>query len=81
MTMEKILWNQRESGPKDMILYTMWSSVDIKMDHTLVNSSSTNYMYNVLIEITCVEFAAPFMADIFNQKRLMLNGVDVDISL
>ena len=36
--------------PIDLILYSMWSSVDIKMNHTLVSTSGTDYMYKSLIE-------------------------------
>ena len=32
-------------------------------------------------EPTCVEFVGPLMADICNQDRLILNGVDIDIKL
>ena len=28
----------------------MWSSIDIKMNHTLVSTSGTDYMYKALIE-------------------------------
>ena len=34
----------------DLILHSMWSSVDIKMNHTLVSTSGTDYMYKSLIE-------------------------------
>lgn len=30
---------------------------------------------------TCVEFAGPLLADVCNQDRLILNGVDIDIKL
>ena len=36
--------------PIDLILHSMWSSVDIKMNHTLVSTSGTDYMYKSLIE-------------------------------
>ena len=36
--------------PIDLILHGMWSSVDIKMNHTLVSTSGTDYMYKSLIE-------------------------------
>ena len=36
--------------PIDMILHSMWSSVDIKMNHTLVSTSGTDYMYKALFE-------------------------------
>lgn len=36
--------------PIDMILHTMWSSIDIKLNQTLVTSSNTNYMYKAYIE-------------------------------
>ena len=40
-----------ESGlPIDLILHSMWSSVDIKMNHTLVSTSGTDYMYKALLE-------------------------------
>ena len=40
-----------ESGfPVDNILHSMWSSVDVKLNHTLVSSSDTNYMYKAIIE-------------------------------
>ena len=40
-----------ESGlPIDMIHHTMWSSVDITMNQTLVSTSGTNYMYKAAIE-------------------------------
>ena len=120
-----------ESGlPIDMILHSMWSSVDVKLNHTLVSSSGTNYMYKALLEnllnygenakkiqlsaigfsgesgnfeqtspttppfnhglkarslwfknVNYVEFVGPLMADICNQDRLILNGVDIDIKL
>ena len=33
-----------------MILHSIWSSVDIKMNHTLVSTSGTDYMYKALFE-------------------------------
>ena len=36
--------------PIDLILHSMWSSIDIKMNHTLVSTSGTDYMYKSLIE-------------------------------
>ena len=36
--------------PIDLILHSMWSSVDIKMNHTLVSTSGIDYMYESLIE-------------------------------
>ena len=30
---------------------------------------------------TCVEFMGPLLADVCNQDRLILNGVDIDINL
>lgn len=42
---------KKESGlPVDNILHSLWSSVDVKLNHTLVSSSGTNYMYKALIE-------------------------------
>ena len=42
---------KKESAvPIDMILHSMWSSVDIKMNHTLVSTSGTDYMYKALFE-------------------------------
>ena len=36
----------KESGlPVDNILHSLWSSVDVKLNHTLVSSSGTNYPY------------------------------------
>ena len=116
--------------PVDNILHSLWSSVDVKLNHTLVSTSGTNYMYKALFEnllnyssdakkiqlsaigfsgdsgnvnqtspsivpfshglrtraswfkdVNFVEFAGPLMADICNQDRLILNGVDVDIKL
>ena len=34
----------------NMILHSMWSSVDIKMNRTLVRTSGTDYMYKALFE-------------------------------
>ena len=34
----------------DLILHSMWPSVDIKMNHTLVSTSGTYYMYKALFE-------------------------------
>ena len=43
--------SKKESGlPVDNIMHSMWSSVDVKLNHTLVSSSGTNYMYKALIE-------------------------------
>ena len=43
--------DKMESGlPIDLILHSMWSSVDIKMNHTLVSTSGTDYMYKALFE-------------------------------
>ena len=40
-----------EAGlPIDLILHSMWSSVDIKMNHALVSTSGTDYMYKALLE-------------------------------
>ena len=40
-----------ESGlPIDLILHSIWSSVNIKMNHTLVSTSGTDYMYKALLE-------------------------------
>ena len=36
--------------PIDMFLHTMWKSVDIKINGTLVSSSSTDYMYKAFLE-------------------------------
>ena len=36
--------------PIDLILHSMWSSVDTKMSHTLVSTSGTDHMYKHLIE-------------------------------
>ena len=36
--------------PIDLTLHSMWSSVDIKMNHTLVSTSGTDYMYKALFE-------------------------------
>ena len=42
---------KKESGlPVNNILHSLWSSVDVKLNHTLVSSSGTNYMYKALIE-------------------------------
>ena len=42
---------EKESAlPIDLILHSMWSSVDIKMNHTLVSTSGTDYMHKALIE-------------------------------
>ena len=42
---------RKESGlPIDLILHSMWSSVDIKMNHALVSTSGTDYMYKALFE-------------------------------
>ena len=42
---------ERETGtPIDLILHSMWSSVDIKMNNNLVSESGTNYMYKALME-------------------------------
>ena len=38
--------------PIDMILHSMWSSVDIKMNHTLVSTSETDYVYKALLKIS-----------------------------
>ena len=121
-----------EAGlPIDLILHSMWSSVDIKMNHALVSTSGTDYMYKALLETlltynenakkiqlanagfsgdsgnfaqthplvpplnkvlrtryiwfdensVSVEFIGPLMADICNQDRLILPGVDIDIKL
>ena len=46
-------FNTEEKGkavPIDLILHSMWSSVDIKMNHTLASTSGTDYMYKSLIE-------------------------------
>ena len=117
--------------PVDLILHSMWSSVDIKLNHTLVSTSGTDYMYKAMIETllnysdsakkiqlanvgfsgdsgmfdqisplkppvnhglvtrygwfqrneSSAEFMGPLMADICNQDRLILPGVDVDIKL
>lgn len=122
---------KKEYGlPVDQILQSMWSSVDIKLNHTLVTFSGTDYMYKALFEtllnynenakriqmstmgfsgesgdftqtnpeappfnhglrarfswfkgVKYVEFIGPLMADICNQDRLILNGVDIDIKL
>ena len=41
----------KESGlPVDNIMHSMWSSVDVNLNHTLVSSRGTNYMYKALIE-------------------------------
>ena len=43
--------SKKESGlPVDNIMHSMWSSVDVKLNHTLVSSSGTNYMYKALLE-------------------------------
>ena len=116
--------------PVDQILHSMWTTCDVKLNHTLVSTSGTNYNYKAYLETllnynqgakkvqlaaigfsgekgdfdqtnpekdpfsyglkarygwfngkTCVEFMGPLLADICNQDRLILNGVDVDISL
>ena len=36
--------------PIDLILHSIWFSVDIKMNHTLVSTSGTDYMYKALFE-------------------------------
>ena len=120
-----------QSGlPIDMILHTMWNTVDVKLNQNLISTSGTNYMYKAFFEnllnynanarkfqmaaigfsgergdlsatspkgrslnkgltersewfkgVSCVEFMGPLMADICNQDRLILNGVDIDIKL
>ena len=46
-----LIQQKKESGlPVDNILHSLWSSVDVKLNHTLVSSSGTNYMYKALIE-------------------------------
>ena len=121
-----------EAGlPIDLILHSVWSSVDIKMNHALVSTSGTDYMYKALLETllnynenskkiqlanagfsgdsgnfaqthplvpplnkglrtryiwfdensVSVEFIGPLMANICNQDRLILPGVDIDIKL
>ena len=43
--------DRKESGlPIDLILHSMWLSVDIKMNHALVSTSGTDYMYKALFE-------------------------------
>lgn len=133
--------SKNESGlPIDMIHHTMWSSVDVTMNQTLVSTSGTNYMYKAAIETLLgyngqskkiqlsaigysgdegyfntthplgdtvtiggqtrrrfneglkerskwfgnnyeVEFVGPLLADICNQDRVILNGVDIGIKL
>ena len=125
--------------PIDMIHHTMWSSVDVTLNQTLVSTSGSNYMYKAALEtlvgynhqtkkihlsaigfagdegyfdanhpskgstVTGVtgktlnegltqrakwfagtgtaEFVGPLLADICNQERLILNGVDIGIKL
>ena len=137
--------------PADNVLHTLWSSVDIYMNHNLVTSCGTNYHNQALLRQlltlshetrkyqgqfcgftgefnnfgnptvgtptsnyglktrqnwftsivksqypygeggdegttqiatpSAVEFQAPFLADICNQERLILNGVDIEIKL
>ena len=31
-------------------MHSMWSSVNVKLNHTLVSTSGVNYMYKALIE-------------------------------
>ena len=44
-------WDTDESGlPIDMILHTMWSSVDVTLNNIQVSSAGGNYMYKSTIE-------------------------------
>ena len=36
--------------PIDLVLHSLWSSVDIKLNHTLVSTSGTDYMYKAMFE-------------------------------
>ena len=128
-------WDPDESGlPIDMILHTMWSSVDVTLNNIQVSGAGGNYMYKAAIE--CLlnyskntkdiqlqsigmspdtanfdsvkpgdtsdgvnsgliarrnffgndgkgsgDFKGVLLADICNQGRLILDGVDVGITL
>ena len=44
-------WGADESGlPIDMILHTMWSSVDVTLNNIQVSGAGGNYMYKAAIE-------------------------------
>ena len=42
--------NNKIATPIDMIMHTMWSNIDIKLNKTQVSSSNTNYMYKSFFE-------------------------------
>ena len=45
------VWGADESGlPIDMILHTMWSSVDVTLNNIQVSGAGGNYMYKAAIE-------------------------------
>ena len=45
------MWGADESGlPIDMILHTMWSSVDVTLNNIQVSGAGGNYMYKAAIE-------------------------------
>ena len=131
-------WGADESGlPIDMILHTMWSSVDVTLNNIQVSGAGGNYMYKAAIECLLnyskgakeiqlqsigmspdtanfdsvkpgdtaggtlsvnagllarkklfggdgqgnCDFKGVLLADICNQARLILDGVDVGITL
>ena len=53
--------------PIDLILHSMWSSVDIKMNHTLVSTSGTDYMYKALFE-TLLNYSE-------NAKKIQMSSI------
>jgi len=117
--------------PIDMIFHTMWSSMDVSLNQTLVSTSGNNYMYKAFLETMLnysknakkyqltgigytgdkgnfhatqpkepplnqgllaryndlfgdgesVELIGPLLADICNQDRAILNGVEIAIKL
>lgn len=126
------LTGNQSALPIDLIFHTMWSSVEVSLNQSLVSSAGTNYMYKAAFE--CIlnynkntkeiqlssigftpdsgdydsnipkgrpnkavnpgllareklftkgecEFTGPLLADICNQGRLIMDGVDVDIVL
>ena len=132
------VWGADESGlPIDMILHTMWSSVDVTLNNIQVSGAGGNYMYKAAIEYLLnyskntkeiqlqsigmtpdtanfdsvkpgdtaggtlainsgllsrkalfgadgkgnCDFKGVLLADICNQGRLILDGVDVGITL
>ena len=53
--------------PIDLILHSMWSSVDIKMNHSLVSTSGTDYMYKALFE-TLLNYSE-------NAKKIQMSSI------